>query len=183
MIELFIIALSLSLDAFSLAVSFGMCHSACPLKSKLRISLSFGFFQFIMPILGYWLGGSVSHWIDRWDHFIVFGILSLVGGKMLFDAFKIEDNKNNTDISRGYSLILASIATSLDAFAVGISFALLKRELFFSSILIGITAAMMSFLGVNFGSHIGKKWIKRPELFGGLAILGIGIKTLLQGLL
>ena len=182
MFDILVIAFSLSLDAFSLAVSFGLSHTNSSLRSKLRLSLSFGFFQFIMPILGFWLGGSISHFVDRFDHFFVFTILALVGGKMLFDGFKGREEDKKTDISQGIPLLLASIATSLDAFAVGISFAILKKELLLSSVIIGITTLIMSYGGVHFGNKIGKKWVKRPELIGGLAILVIAFKTLLQGL-
>ena len=85
-------------------------------------------------------------------------------------------------MSQGLPLLFASLVTSIDAFAVGISFALLHKEYVFSSLFIGLVAASLSYLGVTFGSHIGKNWMKRPELIGGLAIIAIGIKTLLQGL-
>lgn len=182
MFELLIIAFSLGLDAFSLAVSFGMYQKECTLPSKLRITFSFGLFQFLMPILGFVIGGNLIHFIDRYDHWIVFLILFLVGCKMIFDSLQADDIKKSVDISTGIPLLIASIATSLDAFAVGISFALLKRELFFSSIVIGITAAMMSWIGVNFGNHIGRNWIKKPEFIGGIVIIAIGIKSLIQGL-
>lgn len=183
MIELTMIAFSLALDAFSLAVSLGMSSIKSTQGLKVRISLSFGFFQFMMPILGYWMGQGIAHWIDKWDHWIVFFILFMVGGKMILDSFQKEEKKELFDRSKGLPLLLASVATSIDAFAVGISFALLHKEYIFSSIFIGLVAASLSYVGVSFGSHIGKNWIKRPELIGGLAIIMIGFKTLLQGLL
>jgi putative Mn2+ efflux pump MntP len=182
MIELLMIALSLALDAFSLAVSFGMTSLQCSMSSKVRISLSFGFFQFLMPLLGFWLGSSMAQFVNQWDHWIVFAILTMVGGKMIWDGFGKEENQETEDMSHGLPLLFASLATSIDAFAVGISFALLKKEIYFSSAVIGIVAFSLSFVGVTFGAHIGKNWIKRPELIGGLAIILIGIKTLLQGL-
>jgi len=182
MVELFIIAFSLGLDAFSLAVSFGMCQNVCSVRSKFRISFSFGFFQFLMPILGFILGRSFLRIVDRYDHWIVFFILLLVGGKVLIDGFKPEETKKNIDISSGIPLIIASIATSIDAFGVGISFAFLKKEVIVSSLVIGLVAGFMSWIGVNFGSHIGKNWIKKPELIGGIAIIAIAIKSLMQGL-
>lgn len=93
MIELFMIAFSLALDAFSLAVTFGMTKVTCSMPSKLRISFSFGFFQFIMPILGFWLGSKMIHFVNQYAHWIVFLILCLVGGKMLLDSFKKEEEK------------------------------------------------------------------------------------------
>jgi putative Mn2+ efflux pump MntP len=182
MIEILMIAFSLALDAFSLAVSFGMTQIHDKMSSRIRISFSFGFFQFIMPILGFLLGSGLARFVDQWDHWIVFGILTLVGSKMIFDGFNKEEDKEAVDMSLGLPLLFASIATSIDAFAIGISFALLKKEILFSSTIIGIVTAILSFMGVSFGSHIGKNWIKRPELIGGLAILLIGFKTLLQGL-
>lgn len=182
MIELWLIACSLALDAFSLAVSFGMTQATCKLSSKIRISLSFGFFQSLMTLLGFWLGSSMSGLVDQWDHWIVFLILFLVGFKMIQDGTKKEEEKSTIDRSTGFPLLFASVATSIDAFAVGISFALLKHEIYFSSLVIGLVAFSFSLVGVSFGAHIGKNWIKRPELIGGLAIIAIGIKTLLQGL-
>lgn len=182
MIELLAIAFSLALDAFSLAVSFGMTRTKCCLASKIRISSSFGFFQFLMPLLGYWLGSSIAGFVDRYDHWLVFLILLFVGAKMIEEGVKKEEKKVTIDMSVGYPLLLASLACSIDAFAVGISFALLRHEIFFSSLVIGIIAFALSFLGVSYGTTIGKKWIKKPELLGGLVVIAIGIKTLLQGL-
>jgi len=182
MIEILMIAFSLALDAFSLAVSFGMTQIHDKMSSRIRISFSFGFFQFIMPILGFLLGSGLERFVDQWDHWIVFGILTLVGSKMIFDGFNKEEDKEAVDMSLGLPLLFASIATSIDAFAIGISFALLKKEILFPSTIIGIVTAILSFMGVSFVSHICKNWIKRPELIGGLAILLIGFKTLLQGL-
>ena len=100
----------------------------------------------------------------------------------MIDGFKPEETKKNIDISSGIPLIIASIATSIDAFGVGISFAFLKKEVIVSSLVIGLVAGFMSWIGVNFGSHIGKNWIKKPELIGGIAIIAIAIKSLMQGL-
>jgi putative Mn2+ efflux pump MntP len=182
MIELLFIAFSLALDAFSLAVSFGMTQISCNLSSKLRISLSFGFFQFIMPIFGYLIGSRMARMVDRWDHWIVFGILSLIGFKMIRDGLQKDKENKPGNMRLGFPLLLASIETSIDAFAIGISFALLKKEILISSVVIGIVTFSLSYIGATFGAHIGKKWITRPEVIGGLAIFLIGIKTLLQGL-
>jgi putative Mn2+ efflux pump MntP len=182
MVEILLIACGLALDAFSLAVSYGMCHAKSKLSSKIRISLSFGFFQMFMPILGFWLGKGISRFVNRFDHWIVFLILAIVGTKMISDGVNQDESKEKVDISKGVPLLLASLATSIDAFAVGISFALLKKGYLFPAIIIGIVTTALSFFGVSFGSHVGKNWIKRPELIGGAAIIAIGVKSLIQGL-
>jgi len=179
-----VIAISLGLDAFSVALAFGMCQTDyCTQESKIRLSLSFGFFQFIMPLLGYWVGFSLTELVDKWDHWLVFFALSTIGIKMIWDTFETEEiPKKKTDISRGWSLLIASVATSIDALAVGFSFAFLRYEVLSSSLLIGVTAFFMSYIGSHMGHKIGKRFFSKPEWIGGIALVLLGVRFLLDGL-
>ncbi|MDI9594478.1 MAG: manganese efflux pump MntP family protein [Atribacterota bacterium] len=180
MFEILVIAFGLGLDAFSLAVAFGMCQKVCTLNTRFRLSLSFGLFQFFMPLAGFYAGLKVARFTESIDHWIVFAILSFVGGKMIYEALSKDDNETMVDISRGIPLLIASVATSIDALAVGFSFALLKDGILFPAIIIGIVASIMTFVGVTFGYRVGRKYISKPEVVGGIAIVLIGFKALLE---
>jgi len=179
-LEILVIAFGLGLDAFSLAVAFGMCQKVCTLNTRFRLSLSFGLFQFFMPLIGFYAGLRVARFTESIDHWIVFAVLSLVGGKMVYEALNNDKNQVMVDISRGIPLLVASIATSIDALAVGFSFALLKDGILLPAVIIGVVASIMTFIGVTFGHRVGRKYISKPEIIGGIAIIIIGFKTLLE---
>ena len=180
MLEILVIAFGLGLDAFSLAVAFGMCQKVCTLNTRFRLSLSFGLFQFFMPLIGFYAGLRVARFTESIDHWIVFAVLSLVGGKMVYEALNNDQDQVMVDISRGIPLLVASIATSIDALAVGFSFALLKDGILLPAVIIGVVALIMTFMGVTFGHRVGRKYISKPEIIGGIAIIIIGFKTLLE---
>ena len=180
MLEILVIAIGLGLDAFSLAVAFGMCQKVCTLNTRFRLSLCFGLFQFFMPLLGFYAGLRVARFTVSVDHWIVLGVLGFVGGKMIFGALSKDDDAVMVDISRGLPLLFASVATSIDALAVGFSFALLKSGIFLPAVIIGIVASLMTFMGVSFGHRVGRKYLSKPEVVGGIAIILIGFKTFLE---
>ncbi len=180
MFEILVIAFGLGLDAFSLAVAFGMCQKVCTLNTRFRLSLSFGLFQFFMPLAGFYAGLRVARFTEAIDHWIVFAILIFVGGKMIYEALNKDNNESMVDISRGVPLLIASVATSIDALAVGFSFALLKDGILIPAIIIGVVASIMTFVGVTFGHRVGRKYISKPEVVGGIAIVIIGFKILLE---
>jgi len=179
-LEILVIAFGLGLDAFSLAVAFGMCQKVCTLNTRFRLSLSFGLFQFFMPLIGFYAGLRVARFTESIDHWIVFAVLSLVGGKMVYEALNNDQDQVMVDISRGIPLLVASIATSIDALAVWFSFALLKDGILLPAVIIGVVASIMTFVGVTFGHRVGRKYISKPEIIGGIAIIIIGFKTLLE---
>lgn len=182
-VELLLLAFGLGLDAFSVAMAFGMCQRACPLGAKLRLSLSFGGFQFFMPLLGFFAGERVARLVHSFDHFIVLGILSLVGAKMILEGFTRKNPETLIDLSRGLPLFVASLATSLDALAVGFSFALWRGGVFFEALIIGIFAFSMTYFGVSFGYRMREKRIfSKPEVIGGIVITLIGLKIFLEHL-
>lgn len=182
LISIFVISVSLGMDAFSVALAFGMCRPKCLVEAKLRIAVSFGFFQFIMPMIGFWIGSSVAPLVNQYGHWIVFFALSLIGLKMFTESRQNKEECNSADISKGIPLLIASIATSIDALAVGFSFALLHFHIIWSSLMIGIVAFIMSYAGVQLGSKLGNRLFKKPDWIGGIALILLGLKFLLDGL-
>ncbi len=183
MIELLVIAVSLGLDAFSIAFAHGLCDKACDRNAMKRLSIAFGGFQFFMPLLGFLLGQAIAPWLKQADVWIVTGILAIIGIHMIVEAIKNPEQCSATDLSRGWALIGVSVATSLDAWAVGFSYAILQRSIWIPSLIIGITASLMTLLGVWLGRSSQKYQIRRPGIWGGIAILGIAIKILIERLL
>ncbi len=183
MFNISIIAVGLGLDAFSLAVAFGMCHHVCTLDMKFRLAFSFGFFQFFMPLAGFFAGMQVAGLVETFDHWLVLAVLGSVGVKMVWDALSKEDNIPPVDFSRGLPLLLASVATSTDALAVGFSLALISDQIILPALIIGIVASLMTLLGVELGNRVGRRFISRPELVGGLAIMVVGVKIFVEGIM
>jgi len=180
-LELFLIAISLSMDAFAVSICKGLTLQKFKLKYALTAGVYFGLFQATMPVIGYFVGKQFTNYITTYDHWIAFILLSFVGIKMLWEALKKDDDDTDTDMSLKAMLPLA-IATSIDALAVGITFAFLKVGIFFSSSLIGITTFIISALGVKIGSLFGAKHKKVAEISGGIVLILLGLKMLLQGL-
>jgi len=178
-----LIAVALGMDAFSVAVGIGATRHRVSLTSILRLSASFGIFQFFMPIVG-WLGGvTIAAYIDSYDHWIAFAVLLYVGGKMIHESFRgEEDPAPGQDPTRGVTLIMLSVATSIDALAVGLSLAVMKTPILYPSAVIGIVAFVMTAVGMLFGERLGKMFGRRVEALGGLILVGIGLKILWDGL-
>lgn len=182
-LELLLLAFGLGLDAFSVAVAFGMCQRVCPFSAKLRLSLSFGSFQFFMPLLGFFAGEKIAQLVASFDHFVVLGILTLIGLRMIREGFSQDNPATSPDLSRGLPLLFASLATSLDALAVGFSFALLRDTVLFEALVIGVFAFAMTYLGVSFGHRIQKRaFLTKPEVFGGIVLILIGFKIFFEHL-
>ncbi|MEN3186071.1 MAG: manganese efflux pump MntP family protein [Atribacterota bacterium] len=181
-LEIGVIAVSLALDAFSVAVAFGMCRKVCLLGERLRLAFSFGLFQFFMPLLGFFAGIRVSAVVDSFDHWLILAILGFLGTKMIWESFTRDNDADFPNLSRGLPLILASLATSLDALAVGFSFALFARKIFFPAFIIGLTASTMTYLGISLGHRLRRSIITKPEIIGGVALWLVGIRVFLTNL-
>lgn len=186
MLTWLLVALGLSADAFAVSVSNGMCIPKLRLRYGLRAAFFFGLFQFGMPLLGWFLGGAVNELIAKFDHWIAFGILAFIGGKMIKDSFQIEevaecldeeDAAKKTIINLG-TLFALSLATSLDAFAVGLSYRIVGTAILAPALLIGIVTFVLSFIGIEFGKRIGTRLEGWAERIGGLVLIGIGLKML-----
>ena len=179
-LSILIIAIGLGMDAFSVAMGVGASARAVSWRAVFRLSSCFGLFQFIMPVAGWFAGVSVANVIAGYGHWIAFGLLSLVGGKMIMESYNGKAKVNTADPTKGLSVIILSVATSIDALAVGFSFALLKIPVLFPSTVIGIVAFIMTVCGMLFGAHLGRIFGKKVEIFGGLLLIGIGVKILME---
>lgn len=174
------IAFALAMDAFAVSVASGIAIKQLRLKHAFTIAAWFGIFQALMPVLG-WLGGmTLSRFLSGLDHWIAFGLLAFVGVKMIYEAFKIEAVEKKANPLEIYLLFVLSLATSIDAFAVGISLAMLKLEIVKPVIVIGGVTFATSFAGVYLGRYVGHFFEKKIEVVGGLILLAIGAKILLD---
>lgn len=186
LIDVFFIGIGLSMDAFAVAVCKGLCMKKLNYKHTLIIALFFGGFQALMPLLGFYLGTFFESYITKCDHWIAFLLLLYIGGKMLFDAIKESDDDivlpmdAKLDIKE---LVLMAVATSIDALAVGITFAFyINTKIFCNIAIIGITTFVLSFIGVAIGNKFGTKFKRKAEISGGIILMLIGLKILLEGI-
>lgn len=184
--ELFLIAIGLSMDAFAVSICKGLNMKKINYKDAFIISLFFGLFQAIMPIIGYAIGLRFEKYIKSFDHWIAFILLFIIGFNMIREALKEEDDelgtKGTTKSIQLKELSILAIATSIDALAVGISFAFLGVSILKSASLIGIVTFILSFIGVIMGNKFGAKYKEKAAIAGGLVLILIGLKILLEHL-
>ena len=182
-IELLLIAVGLSMDAFSVSICKGLTTKKFSWRMALLCGLWFGGFQVLMPIAGYFLGAQFQEMIEAYDHWIAFGLLFLIGANMIREAVweKKEEGKENGALDFKTMLFLA-IATSIDALAVGVSFACIQVKLWSSLVVIGLTTFVFSVLGVKIGNVFGSKYEKSAGIIGGIILILIGLKILLEHL-
>ena len=181
--EILLIAMGLSLDAFAVAVAASVSIGQVNHRQIFRFSFHFGLFQAMMPVIGWLAGMGAARHLERWDHWIAFTLLAFVGGKAILGALRKEDDAKDpssaNDPTRGLSLVMFSVATSIDALAVGLSLAALKVTIWTPAALIGIVTATLTVVGMLLGSRIGMHFGKRIEILGGLILIGIGAKILI----
>lgn len=179
-IELLLIAVGLAMDAFAVSVCKGLSVKRLELRHSMLAGLYFGGFQFLMPVVGYLLGSRFEMAIKSFDHWIAFGLLAVIGANMIHEAFG-DDEKLDDDF--GFkNMLLMAIATSIDALAVGISFACLGVEILPAAGMIGIITFMLSAFGIRIGHAFGTKYKAKAELTGGVILVFIGLKILLEHL-
>lgn len=180
--ELFLLAVGLSMDAFAVSICEGLSMKKLNLKRAGILALFFGGFQAGMPLIGYLLGKNFQQYITSIDHWIAFLLLLIIGGSMIKESFdKDEEKKENKKFCLKYVSVLA-IATSIDALAVGITFAFLQVRIVPAVCLIGIITFLLSFIGVKIGNVFGSKYKSKAELLGGIILIIIGIKILVEHL-
>lgn len=180
--ELFLIGIGLSMDAFAVAVCKGLSMQRIDKKGTLCIGLAFGGFQALMPLIGYLLGSRFAGYIERFDHWVAFVLLAFIGCNMIKESReKAENEETFTGIDLKELLVLA-IATSIDALAVGVTFAFLSVKIVQAISIIGCTTFVLSLVGVYVGNVFGAKYKSRAELTGGIILVLIGTKILLEHL-
>jgi putative Mn2+ efflux pump MntP len=181
------IAVGLAMDALAVSIAVGMGLSQVTPRHTFRMAFHFGLFQFLMPIIGWTAGVQLSHTLHQYDHWAALFLLSLVGCKMLYEAW----NKGRgalekggltpvSDPTRGMMLVTLSLATSLDALAVGASMALLGVSVWMPSVIIGLLTAALSALGITFGGWFGRRWQRWAEIAGGCVLILMGLKIFIS---
>lgn len=182
-IEILLISLSMSMDAFAVCLGVGATRRADGRRSTFRLAFHFGLFQFIMPVLGWIAGTTILHYIAAYDHWVAFGVLGFVGLRMIISGFNPESNDEKNDPSRGWSLVLLSVATSIDALAVGFSLGIVGITIWYPAVVIGVVTGLVSLLGLRLGNKLGEKFGKRMEIVGGIVLVLIGVRILVAHLM
>ena len=183
LLELFILAVGLSMDAFAVAVSKGLSMKKMSFKNAIIIGLYFGIFQAGMPLIGYFLGTQFEDKITAFDHWIAFGLLAFLGIRMIKEALSKDEEEEEGETSLSFkTMSVLAIATSIDALAVGVTFAFLQVDILPAVSFIGVVTFALSVLGVKIGNVFGAKYKSKAELAGGIILIGIGLKILLSHL-
>jgi manganese efflux pump family protein len=183
-VSLLALACALAMDAFAVAIVTGLTLNPMTRRHVFRLAFHFGLFQALMPTIGWLAGTAVQRYIAAFDHWVAFALLAGVGGKMLWGAVHGEgrDGRAPSDPTSGWSLVLLSVATSIDALAVGLSLAVIGSTIVVPAVVIGLVAAAFTGTGMVLGRRIGTFWGKRVELVGGLILIGIGLKIVIEHL-
>jgi putative Mn2+ efflux pump MntP len=187
-IEIFLIGIGVSMDAFAVSIGKGLCLKEVHWKDCLKVGLWFGLFQALMPLIGYYASISFTSLVQEIDHWIAFVMLGLIGGNMIKESLQAQKEEEQVCKTRREelafkSMLLLAIATSIDALACGVSFAFLDYPIFESIAIIGLTTFFFSFWGIRLGHRIGTRMHKGVEIFGGIVLISIGAKILLEHLL
>ena len=183
--EVLMIGIGLSMDAFAASICKGLCMRRATAENILTIAIFFGGFQALMPLIGYFLGKQFEEYIVSVDHWIAFALLAFIGGKMILDVVK-DDEAASCDVKeiklKLREVLVLAVATSIDALAVGVSFAFLQTPIFQAVAVIGLTTFCFGVAGVKIGRLFGVKYETKAELMGGIILILIGSKILLEHL-
>jgi putative Mn2+ efflux pump MntP len=176
------IAVALAMDAFAVSIAVGISLKQISARQTFRLSWHFGLFQALMPVLGWWVGTAVQDFVQSWAHWIAFGLLAAVGSNMLREAIQFDHESDETrkDSTKGLTMVILSIATSIDALAVGFSMSMLKLSIITPAIVIGIVAAAFTIAGMHLGKKVAsfQRLSVYAELLGGVVLWGIGLNIL-----
>ncbi|MEC4892095.1 MAG: manganese efflux pump MntP family protein [Oscillatoria sp. PMC 1051.18] len=183
LITILSIALGLAADAFAVSICSGLAIRRIKINKALKIALFFGGFQALMPLIGWIIGLSFRVFLTEIDHWIAFVLLSFLGGKMIYEAIQEDDSEVKENPLDTYVLISLAIATSLDAFAVGLGFSVLNAGIVPAATAIGVVTFFLCFMGVFIGHQFGTWFESKVEIIGGVILIGIGSKILLEHLL
>lgn len=181
-LSIIVVAVALAMDAFSVSISCGITIPKPGPRHYFRLAFHFGLFQFMMPVIGYFGGSLLEGHIGAYDHWVAFALLVFIGIKMIRDSLAKDDPAcgPERDPTRGWSLLVLAVATSIDALAVGISIGVLGRPILLPSVIIGVVCALFSILGVAIGTKAGPLLGKRAGAFGGVMLVAIGIKIVIE---
>jgi putative Mn2+ efflux pump MntP len=177
-----LIAVSMAMDAFAVSLGIGTSQRADQPRARFRLAFHFGLFQFLMPILGWLAGTTIERYISQFDHWIAFILLAYVGIKMIRSGLNPHQESYASDPSRGGTLVVLAVATSIDALAVGLSLAMLNVQVLTPAIVIGVVTFGMSMAGLLAGHKLGERFGKRMEILGGVILIGIGLRVLITHL-
>lgn len=180
--EIIIIAIGLAMDAAAVSLAAASTGFASDFRAKFRLAFHFGLFQFFMPIIGWFLGISFVSYIASFSHWVAFFLLSFVGIRMIYEGVNKSPEKQKKDPSKGMTMVMLSVATSIDALAVGLSFAVLEVNIWYPSIIIGVITAILSLLAIIIGEKLNIMFGKQMEIFGGIVLLIIGSRILYSNL-
>jgi putative Mn2+ efflux pump MntP len=181
-VELSLIAVGLSMDAFAVAVSVSLSASGASFRRALTAAAYFGVFQAVMPLIGYLAGSQLADRIGEYDHWVAFALLAAIGGKMLRDSFDKREAEE-TKAAGAWGMLVLAVATSVDALAVGVSFSFLNVRILPSVLFIGAVTFALSLLGARAGKIFGAKYKSKAEFAGGVILIAIGVKILVEHLL
>ncbi len=182
-VEVVLIAVGLAMDAFAVSLGIGTTGQAKARRPIFRLSFHFGLFQCLMPILGWLIGSRIEFFVGQIDHWVAFGLLGFVGSRMIRSGLNVDGETYSSDPSRGRTLVMLAIATSIDAMAVGLSLAMLRVDIISPSIIIGIITGILSLIGLGIGYKLGETFGKRMEIIGGLLLVAIGVRILITHLM
>jgi manganese efflux pump family protein len=177
-------ALALAMDAFAVSAAVAATLPAVTGRHTFRLSWHFGLFQFLMPVIGWAAGSTLARQLAAVDHWIAFGLLALLGGRMIWSSFSGGDERDHTapDPTRGWSLVLLAVATSIDALAVGVSLGFLRISIWVPAAAIGLITGAVSFVGTRLGRRVGHSLGEWAERIGGVVLIGIGVRILIAHL-
>jgi putative Mn2+ efflux pump MntP len=182
LLTIILIAIGLAMDAFAVSIVDGSAYKRLHVKHAFRIAFLFGLFQALMPLIGALAGLTLKEYIVECDHWIAFALLAAVGSKMIYESFKIKPEKTDARPANGVVLLVLSIATSIDALAVGITLPLLNVSLILAVTIIGLITFIISYVGVYIGQKFGHFFESKIEIIGGILLILIGFKILFEHL-
>ncbi len=182
-LTIMLVALGLSFDTFAVSLSFGVVQNKILFRQAVRVAIVLAIFQTGLLVIGYFLGSFVSEFIKAADHWIALGLLSFLGIRMMIEGFRRKENDEARDYTKTKELLTVAVGTSIDAFAVGISFALLEIKIWLSGVIIGVVTFLASMIAIRIGKSAGARLGQRVEIIGGLILIAIGIKIFLEHML
>ena len=178
------IAVALAMDCFAITLGLACGARGLTMKQAVRMGAYFGGFQLVMPILGWLLGEGLLGFIRHFDHWVAFGLLALIGGRMIYESFELTDEEkaSRPDPTQGSRLLVLALATSIDALAVGLSLGVVRASILYPAVIIGLASFVITLIGAKLGPVVGRLVGRWADLLGGLILIGIGVKILVEHL-